>query len=73
MSEYAIISRVPGQTMVHPTSGRTVPMMQVWYVDLPNLVFVPYETEGVGIADTPDEIANEVANYLGDLCEEEEI
>jgi hypothetical protein len=73
MSEYAIISQVPMQTIGDPETGELSPMMQVWYVELPNYVFAPYETDGVGIAGTPDEIANEVANYLSDLCEEEEI
>lgn len=70
MSEYAIISRVPGQIVENPETGEVSPLMQVWYVELPDYVFVPYETDGVGIAGTPDEIKEEVASYLSDAkCE----
>ena len=71
MSEYAIISRVPMQTLEDPETGELSPMMQVWYVELPDEIFAPYETDGVGIAGTPDEIANEVASYLSSAkCDE---
>ena len=66
MSEYAIISRVPMQVIEDSETGELFPMMQVWYVELPDEIFAPYETDGVGIAGTPDEIVKEVASYLSD-------
>ena len=70
MSEYAIISRVPMQVIEDSETGELFPMMQVWYAELPDEIFAPYETDGVGIAGTPDEIAKEVASYLSDAkCE----
>lgn len=70
MSEYAIISRVPMQVIEDSETGELLPMMQVWYVELPDEIFAPYETDGVGIVGTPDEIAKEVASYLSDAkCE----
>ena len=72
MSEYAIISKVPGQEIEDPETGELFPLMQVWYVELPDYVFAPYETDGVGIAGTPDEIGEEVASYLSDMeCEQD--
>ena len=67
MSEYAIISKVPGQVIEDPETGELFPMMQVWYVELPNYVFAPYETDGVGIAGTPDEMTIEVSDYLNNF------
>ena len=72
MSEYAIISKVPGQEIKDPETGELLPLMQVWHVELPDYVFAPYETDGVGIAGAPDEIAEEVASYLSDMeCEQD--
>ena len=71
MNEYAIISRVPMQTLEDPETGELSPMMQVWFVELPDVIFDSYETDGVGIAGTPDEIAKEVASYLSNgKCDE---
>ena len=71
MSEYAIISKVPMQTLEDPETGELFPMMQVWYVELPDEIFAPYETDGVGIAGTPDEITWEVTSYLSSAkCDE---
>lgn len=67
MNEYAIISRVPMQVIEDSETGELFPMMQVWYVELPDEIFAPYETDGVGIAGTPDEIAEEVVSYLSDV------
>ena len=72
MSEYAIISRVPMQVIEDSETGELFPMMQVWYVELPDEIFAPYETDGVGVAGTPGEIANEVSDYLNDLKAEVE-